>query len=44
MMFNMYLDAKINNNELLKKLANSGKLIAYADDLFIIADNKVETE
>ena len=34
----------ISQNPFLKNLAETGKLIAFADDLFIIADNKVGAE
>ena len=44
MIFNLYLDTIILNNVFLKEVAEKGKLIAYANDLFIIADNKTEAE
>ena len=44
LLFNFYLDAAIATNEVLKNMAECGKLFAYADDLFIITDNKQEAE
>ena len=43
-LFNAYLDAVINENEFLKKLSENGQLIAFADDLFIIANNYSQAE
>jgi hypothetical protein len=38
------LDAVIANNDLIKEMPLKGKLLAYADDLFIIADDKTYVE
>ena len=38
------LCSQVSQNPVLKNLAETGKLIAFAEDLFIIAGNKVEAE
>ena len=40
MLFNTYLEFGLERHPILKKFAEQGKLIAYADDMIIIAQNK----
>jgi hypothetical protein len=41
-LFNIYMEEAINSSGLLKKFANEGKLLAFADDILLIADNQDE--
>ena len=42
LLFNVYLDALIENNEILKNLVNNKQLLAFADDMLIETDNQNE--
>jgi hypothetical protein len=44
MLFNAYLDFVIQSNETLRKLVEQGKIIAFCDDMFIMAKDKKEAE
>jgi len=44
MLFNAYLDFVIQSNESLRKLVEQGKLLAFCDDMFIMAKDKKEAE
>jgi hypothetical protein len=44
MLFNTYIDFLINSNPKLKKLAEEGKLLAYADEILKLGNNKKEAE
>ncbi len=43
-LFNVYLDSVIKNNFVLKEMVDQGKLLAFAEDLFFIMDNREEAE
>ena len=43
-MFNVYLEEALFSNPLLKEAIMSGKLLAFADDLLVMADSVAETE
>ena len=42
LLFNIYLDNALRSNERLTQLINRGDLIAYADDLYIHAQDEQE--
>ena len=44
MLFNAYLDFVIQSNPKLKSLADKGSLLAFSDDMLIIAKDKHEAE
>ncbi len=42
MLFNVYLDDILKKSALLQKISNRGDLVAYADDILLMADTKEE--
>lgn len=44
MLFNAYLDYVIQSTPVLKDLADKGKLLAFADDILLLSDDREEAE
>ncbi len=44
LLFNVYLEDTLMNNPILNAAIKADKLIAFADDLLLIANSKVEME
>ena len=44
LLFNVYLEDTLMNNPILNAAIKADKLIAFADDLLLITDSKVEME
>lgn len=42
LLFNLYLEHCLTKSEVLKQALLDGKLIAFADDILLICDNKQE--
>ncbi len=43
-LFNTYLDHVININSTLKKMAEQGRILAFADSILVIANNRQDVE